>query len=616
MSHPHQSKSFPYWILAMPFGVILFGSFAMDAMDIDESIVIPTLVMSIFSLLIIHLIRKRQGRRSIQRGGWGWFFAGPVLLLLVMSLVEELSIDEGFYIPAVFCTCLAAIYVFTKRTDEEEEIGFDEADVDARVERLVAARLAEARATDRSSSPSWLWTLMLAAGTAVGTFFLIDFLAQDEPMYDDTPSRVAYLDDQLGTTRWQSMVAETERAAREAEREVQRAARAAQRRADEIARLELQEKTAQIQEQERALKEEHLKNQLKLVQAEDQVMQSKKATQDRLRQTIRNVIRGTIQGSHEVDIEDVKFDAEDGIEIKIVHNDQPMTAKLNTEGCVVTKNGDVVVTIDESGLQTECDESDDCELTADHQVKAEADAEDWSGDGQSQDWDEIAGALHEAIFVESGQVAQKQSADQSVSFTFESRSKKKDRLLAQWSKDQDKEKPAWVFDLNQPEGDAHRIVAITGPCESQKECLAERDKQIALAVTEYATGVVDGRVNISKRRLREFVVDEYYGRHESGMEDTKDWPVIYTLLEVDGKFRDDLVTKHRQQKVTASRMAQTGVGSFGILGVLGSIFGYLKLDERSAGQKRGRLKLGATTLGTLAVILASVAMSLIPSLIR
>ncbi len=603
MNPVKKKHSFPYWVVAIPLACLAFVAIA-EELAIDEGIFVPAMIMTIGSLVVISVVRARQRRSLFRSANWGWLIAGPVLLLLVTVLISELSVDEDFYIPAFIATAVVSMYVFTRKPDVETIPEGD--DLEARVERLVAAPLAKVNWPRGRRGNSWFWgmvTIVATVGLIVTAGIRSDSRSNDR---EEAISSYA-LDDDFG------------RPGIELQREAQLAMRQAERQIRDLERRveRAQEHPESDEQQWAVLKEEQEKTKQNLVKARLQVAAAKAAAQKNLELARARIEDAIDEGELDIDLRGLSFDAS-GVAADLIHDAKRMTIRLNGKGLTVesvVEDAESICPDDEW-----CDaEGGTCELASiesegkAHVVVnnqsdtapaiAEVDEESWEND---EKWEEVAGKL--LTFIQEA-AAEEESDDESENDADVVAQDAGQELLGPWKKCSGKPTPQWALDGSDTDGLMHRLVVTTGPCESQAACLDSRATQIDDEVARYTADLVGAKVSLSRPRINEQIVDEYYGIFKSRTEGVGERPVIYTLLEFDKNFQDELVDTYFKQTVVRSRMAQAGIGSFGVLGMLASIFGYLKMDQRTYGRKRGRLKIG--TMGVMGVIIALCALGTI-----
>jgi hypothetical protein len=393
-------------------------------------------------------------------------------------------------------------------------------------------------------------------------------------------------------------IAEADRQGKEARRDAERVLRLAQRRAAEVERRIQRIETEVISaEQQEVLLAEKEKTKEKLQQAMTQIEQAKSAAQDSL-DIARRQLQQQIQDSDiDVTVESISLDG-DGFKLRLKHEDQPLVVRLNAEGFAVDSSA------------AECDEAVDC--VDENGVVAECDENYW--EQQEGEWEDVASEIYRVLIADEDDQPDTVDDTQDEVGAVALRETSPENLRTEWAESAAQPKPLWVLEGSDLSGSTHRLVVMTGPLETQELCLARRGPQLEQSVANYAATYLDGGIRLPSQRLREYVVDEYYGIHQSRTPGVGDLPVIYTQLEFDEDFREELVKTHRKQSIAMTKMVQAGLGSCGILGLLATVFGYLKLDERTQGNKRGRLRLGATGLLVMLVVLGALFSMLVPLL--
>ncbi len=74
---------------------------------------------------------------------------------------------------------------------------------------------------------------------------------------------------------------------------------------------------------------------------------------------------------------------------------------------------------------------------------------------------------------------------------------------------------------------------------------------------------------------------------------------IHARLEIDERARADFWRQWRSTEVT-NRLWYTGGAAALVLALLGTLYGYLKLDVKTGGAHKGRLQLAATLVALIA----------------
>ena len=73
---------------------------------------------------------------------------------------------------------------------------------------------------------------------------------------------------------------------------------------------------------------------------------------------------------------------------------------------------------------------------------------------------------------------------------------------------------------------------------------------------------------------------------------------IHALLEIDDRARAD-IDRLWHNAVVTDRLWYTGAGAALVLALLGTFYGYLRLDLRTGGAQKGRLQLAATLVALI-----------------
>ena len=604
MNATDKSKSW-YWVFLVPLVFIAFF-WLVDEMDIDEDVVIPAMIMTGIALLVILPSRYRHAKKYGYQHDISWFpwlFVAPAVLLGICVLIDGLNIAEELYIPAFMFTMVASIVVFRKKRAEFEPA---EPSVEERVQHLLAAKMAEAGLTgnEKRKGPSWIWAVLIPV--AGGTIIAVAAILSDYHSHS-TQFAVAEAMAPQEVSPWPEAVVVAQRRDDEVRRQAERALRAAERQADLVERRLKRIQATVSTEQAEMLEEEKLKTKEQLAEAKQQLEEAKNMAQASLDQVRQQLKQRIEEQDIDVTVEGLTLDG-GGVRLRTIYEGEPLVLQFDSEGFVIATT--------EEEASCESDEGD-CETET---ILAECDEDYWEEQAGGK-WSDIAAEIHRALYPD--QHASHETDHQHVhthNSTLDAMAPAaetagfREKTRAEWMESADRPTPQWVVDGDDLSGSTHRLVVMTGPLETQQLCLEQRGPQLEASVAEYAKTYLEGGLRVPSQRLREFVADEYYGIHQSSTPGVGDRPVIYTLLEFNEDFREDLVQTYRHQSFARIRMAQAGIGSFGVLGLLATIFGYLKIDDRTHGQKRGRLQLGATSLLAVLALLCGIAFSLVPML--
>jgi hypothetical protein len=169
----------------------------------------------------------------------------------------------------------------------------------------------------------------------------------------------------------------------------------------------------------------------------------------------------------------------------------------------------------------------------------------------------------------------------------------------------DPPRPDWVNEDHKLVDDAYFVTAKVGPHATRELCDEAMTEELRRVTERYIDQLIGspqaGRlVELPLADVRRQVVQAEY--QETIQASFGPMVNLYTLLKFDKKMQDRIVLEHEQALVQRRvGMASGGIGL--LLVVLGTLFGYLKLDTATRGYYSGRLKLAAA-----AVILSAVAL--------
>ena len=241
----------------------------------------------------------------------------------------------------------------------------------------------------------------------------------------------------------------------------------------------------------------------------------------------------------------------------------------------------VVVSHDDETQEAECetcDEAcDDCEDGGDGDEGDEDDLLDASDatDGREEQQDEVlAEVSDETLFTES------------------------ETTLASEPK---APKPDWVLDIRTRSGNARRFVISSEPCPTVEECESSLLWAMKRTVGEYAEAYFasEGKQvpswfqpELPAEELFDAITNEYLGTHDFDVAGVDPMLVKYAELQIGPKFHKRVLDRQYESAIQMTRVAQSGVGSIGVLGLLAAALGLLKLDD--ATQAKHRRKVLAT----------------------
>ncbi|MBX3413138.1 MAG: hypothetical protein KF708_10655 [Pirellulales bacterium] len=160
-------------------------------------------------------------------------------------------------------------------------------------------------------------------------------------------------------------------------------------------------------------------------------------------------------------------------------------------------------------------------------------------------------------------------------------------------------KPAWVANGKEEErlpNGVYRIAARSGPYSSTEECFAEAPTLVRGIVHRYVARLYGNRaaeeMQVPGIWIESALVkDQWIGEVESVTLGTTMYE-MHVLVEFDDMARRELAGMWHQTQLER-RLTMTGAASGLVLLLLGTTFGYLKLDTATRGFYSGRLKLAA-----------------------
>jgi len=175
------------------------------------------------------------------------------------------------------------------------------------------------------------------------------------------------------------------------------------------------------------------------------------------------------------------------------------------------------------------------------------------------------------------------------------------------------QRPAWVDQPLGKQGSVYRTRIAVGPYKTRQEC----DREIVKEALQAARSVIDRQVGssnqISDRSLQPYLFsprilkEEWEEHKESDTAAVGEMIYLHALLEFDERSWRELARMQHEREIT-QRLEKVGVGAGLLLALVGTAFGYLKVDTITRGYYTRRLQLaaGAVILGIAAVVVALV----------
>ena len=181
-------------------------------------------------------------------------------------------------------------------------------------------------------------------------------------------------------------------------------------------------------------------------------------------------------------------------------------------------------------------------------------------------------------------------------------------------------RPPWVGGTPVRNGDIHTTAVRSGPYHLQRDAQRALNEELQKAVNDYIDewlGVKDAHQLLSydlayiNSHLRQPIGDS---SSQNQYDEVAEHPLpvglmheSHALLAFEDSFRNELNARWAHI-IAGKRLVQTGLSAFGVLGLLGVIFGYFKLDTATRGFYTARLQFLAAA-AILALVAAGVLMA-------
>lgn len=164
-------------------------------------------------------------------------------------------------------------------------------------------------------------------------------------------------------------------------------------------------------------------------------------------------------------------------------------------------------------------------------------------------------------------------------------------------------KPSWAGKPAKLERGVYRMSVPSGLYVTRLECERALDVAMHNAVAEY----VENYLQVDEARLVE--LDDRYIKNNIQKDEYEETVVrsvgpmqqVVALLEFDDRVRAEITNRYRTV-IVRMRLWTFGSGALAVLALIGTLFGYLKLDHLTQGHHRRRLQwaAAATILGVVA----------------
>lgn len=146
-------------------------------------------------------------------------------------------------------------------------------------------------------------------------------------------------------------------------------------------------------------------------------------------------------------------------------------------------------------------------------------------------------------------------------------------------------RPSWVDTKPGFEDGVYRTVIVVGPYETRQECNDHLGSQIAIAAEEYIDRVLGSNASRHVALPAEFlrskaVLDEQWEEPIWSPRNKRQMVQVHALLEFDKVARNELDRRWHAAQVH-DRLWYTAGGAAGILALVGTLFGYLRLNPKN-----------------------------------
>ncbi|MBN2578388.1 MAG: hypothetical protein JXB10_05300 [Pirellulales bacterium] len=158
--------------------------------------------------------------------------------------------------------------------------------------------------------------------------------------------------------------------------------------------------------------------------------------------------------------------------------------------------------------------------------------------------------------------------------------------------------PDWVGMAPRVKGDVYQMCVTVGPYVDLQECEENKLKDLRSAFNRYVQELLgrkwSGKIRLTDQELLALVAEQYEGTAPSPLLNRM-MTNLHLLVQIDRKMKTRIENAQRQWTVQ-TRLRQAGIGLAGVWLALGVVWGYLRLDGRHGGRRRGLLRLTAGAL--------------------
>lgn len=159
-------------------------------------------------------------------------------------------------------------------------------------------------------------------------------------------------------------------------------------------------------------------------------------------------------------------------------------------------------------------------------------------------------------------------------------------------------KPDWVLDVSPRAGNSRRFVISSAPCASLEECDISLRRAIQETIAQYAQAYFESqgvgipswyRPELPRDELKDAITNEFVGTQDFEVAGVDPMLIKYVELRLSPRFHERVLDRQHESAIQMARVAQSGVGSLGVLGLLAAVLGLLKLDDATQAKRRRTL---------------------------
>ena len=169
-------------------------------------------------------------------------------------------------------------------------------------------------------------------------------------------------------------------------------------------------------------------------------------------------------------------------------------------------------------------------------------------------------------------------------------------------------RPTWMDEPTGYRDGVYRTIATAGPYATPQECNQKLNDAIREAVRNHADRSMTLPAGVEIELPPAFVHERIVRNEWLQQSEYAVGPMynLHALLVFDRGVNQEIERRYRESQI-AGRLASTGAGAALVLGLIATMFGYLKLDTLTRGYYTGRLRAAAATailaLATIAGLL-------------